>query len=189
MNEKEKWSSLDKAKFILSIFTTVFTALLTIGILYYGNKIENSKWKNQTLISKKIELYDNMMPKLNDILCYFNQYGTYKDYTPLEIIKLKRELNKTFYTNKSFLPKSLQKEYIKFIDTLCFEPYGGSWDSRLRMNAVYNRRGYIEQHGDSLWNEQWNKKLFTGEKSDRITISKSYDKIMTLFVDDIDLKN
>ncbi|MFD3003185.1 hypothetical protein ACFS7Z_22680 [Pontibacter toksunensis] len=181
------WNSLEKAKFIVSVLSTIITLTLTIGLFYYGNKVENAKWRNQTLITKKLELYESMMPKFNAILCYMNHFGTFKEHSPKQIIDFKRELNLEFYTNKDFFSKEFQNEYLKFIDTLCFKPYSGQWDSKIKKQMIYSKAGYEEIHGANTWQSSWND-MFSNNPSDKVEISASYYRMMDYFMNDMGFK-
>jgi hypothetical protein len=172
-----KWTSLERANFMVSVVSLITSAAVAIALFYYGDKLENAKWKNQTLVTKKLKLYEEMMPNLNHVLCYMCDYGTYKEYTPLEIIRMKRDLNLTFYTNRDLFSQSFQDEYKSFMDSLCFKPFSGQWDSQFRKSHHYVARGFEEIHGDTAWQEEWNE-MFAGGSARKKEIEEAYYRMM-----------
>ncbi|TYA78396.1 hypothetical protein [Seonamhaeicola marinus] len=184
MENKKIWNSLERAKFIMSVITALISLFLTIGLFYYGNKYEKTKWTNQTLTTKKLELYESMMPKFNAILCYMNDYGTFKEHSPKEIIDFKRSLNLTYYTNRDFFSPDFKKEYLNFIDNLCFENYSGKWDSQIKKDFSYSKAGYEKMNHENPWDNSWNE-MFTNETVNKKEIENSYYRLMNLFIDDM----
>lgn len=185
MKKKKNWNSLERAKFIMSVIATLISLSLTIGLFFYGNRYEKAKWTNQTLTSKKLNLYEDMMPKFNAILCYMNEYGTFKEHSPKQIIEFKRDLNLTYYTYKDFFSEDFKKEYLNFIDTLCFNGFSGKWDSEIKKKFLYSKIGYEKLNGKNTWNNKWNN-MFTDQPSaDKKEIESSYYRLMNLFMKDM----
>jgi hypothetical protein len=66
------WNSLEIAKLTISAATPIVVGFLGIVIHRATKSFEHKQWKNQKLVEKKIRIYEEMCPILNDILCYFN---------------------------------------------------------------------------------------------------------------------
>ena len=55
------------------------------------------QWTNQRLIEKRLTLYDTVAPQLNALLCFYTWIGYWKDISPDDVIRAKRELDRTFH--------------------------------------------------------------------------------------------
>src|SRR5215471_17490309 len=60
-------------------------------------KWEASQWRNQELIKARLGYYGQLIPMLNDLMCYFTYIGTWKEPTPPQVITIKRKLDRDFY--------------------------------------------------------------------------------------------
>ena len=43
---------------------------------------EANQWRNQELIKARLEYYRQLVPKLNDLLCFFDYIGAWQELTP-----------------------------------------------------------------------------------------------------------
>ena len=105
------WNSLEIIKVVISCLTPLIVAYL----VYYFNKVikkyEKIQWTNQKIIEKRILIYDLVVPKLNDLFCFFCFIGNWKELTPKNIIKLKRELDKQIYIYEPLFSQQLIDKY------------------------------------------------------------------------------
>lgn len=121
-------------------------AIAAIGIGLFAwvverfiKRVESSHWLNQKIIERRLEIYDKVMPKLNDLLCYYTRVGNWKELTPVSIIQLKRELDKIMYVDKALFSEQLFKNYLELIE-LCFETFTGKGnDAKLRTKPDHRR--------------------------------------------------
>ena len=143
------WNSLEIAKFVVSIVTPVIILFLGIWINKRLKKLEQLQWANQKLIEKRIHIYDQLVPILNDILCYFTFIGIWKDIEPKEIVKMKRKVDKIAYVNSPLFSKEFLIKYNNFIE-LCYSTYSG-WGSDAKLRTVFQRR----KEANSQWEASW----------------------------------
>jgi hypothetical protein len=68
-NQTTVWTSLEIAKFIVSLATPVIAGIIALMVANFGLHLERQKVINQELIKKRIGIYDEVGPKLNDIYC------------------------------------------------------------------------------------------------------------------------
>jgi hypothetical protein len=86
------WTSLEVVKIISSSLTPLVVAGVGIYIYRLSKRFEHLQWRNQKLVEKRLSIYDDIAPLLNDNLCYFTYVGTWKTKTPPEVIASKRKL-------------------------------------------------------------------------------------------------
>lgn len=168
----------------LIIFATI---PITVGIIgFFLNKriksFEHMQWTNQKMISKKLEVYDELVPKINDILCYFTFIGSWKEFKPEEMIILKREVDKIVYVNSPLFKDEFLKKYNEFIDN-CYSSYSG-WGNDAKLKTNFLRRKEVNKEWVVSWEE-----YFVDE--DKITkteiVKKSYINFVTFFAKEISL--
>ena len=188
----EKWTKLDKAKLRVDILSLIMTTILTIVLFAFGQRLASSQWTNQKLVEKRIALYDKLMPLFNDILCYQNLYGNFKELSPIDIVDRKRQLDKIFYTQREFFSDDFKTEYKNFMD-LCFEPYSGMYvDAKIKSQLDLYKDGFTKFHSnikkDTIkWSNDWTEN-FTNKTPASGEIEKSYYKLMDLLGKDIGIK-
>ena len=57
---------------------------------------------NKIIITKRAEIYEKIGKKLNNIYCYIEEVGEYKDMTPETILKDRRDLNSKMHSPRAF---------------------------------------------------------------------------------------
>jgi hypothetical protein len=146
-----EWTSLEIAKLAVS----VVTPLLLVGIGFVINRgvrrIENVEWGNRKLIERRISLYDEMAPKLNDLYCFFRCVGSFREIDPPTALKRKRELDRSFHVNRFLFSPDFTTQYHDFMDA-CFETYtGGGEDAKLKSDVDEQAFERGPEHWDSSW--------------------------------------
>lgn len=74
------WSSLEIVKLAVAACTP----------------FERAQWTNQKLIERRIAVFDEMAPLLNDLFCFFRFVGDFRAITPPEAVSRKRSLDRGF---------------------------------------------------------------------------------------------
>jgi hypothetical protein len=171
--------ALEIAKLLAQVATPVIVAVLGVYFAGVARKFEQRAWQNQKLIEKRLAIYDEIAPLLNDVLCYFTFVGSWKDMKPTEVVALKRLLDKKIHLAAPLLSPEFYKEATEFID-LCFETYT-AWgqDAKLRTQPE-RRREATRQSWDSAWDA-----LFTANCSDPREIRAAYQDVMQVFSRDL----
>ena len=180
------WNSLEIVKITIAATTPILVAFL----LFYFNRVfkryERAQWTNQKITEKRIEIYDTVAPKLNDLFCFFCFIGNWKEISPKRIIELKRWLDKKIYI---YSPLFSQKFLVKYNDFTkqCFSTFSG-WGKDAKIISTFNRR---KQFGKDDWEEEW-EELFDKDyiehsddskiKKDVELINEKYDDFMKEFV-------
>ena len=65
-----------------SAITPVVVALLGYAITRAVRRLEDAHWAGRKLIERRLDLYDEMAPLLNDPSCFFLLVGNYRAITP-----------------------------------------------------------------------------------------------------------
>lgn len=167
------WTSLEIVKLLVSFTTPIVIVLLGIWINKRLKSLEQLQWANQKLIEKRLYIYEEIVPKLNDILCYFTYIGCWKDLEPKEVVSLKRKVDKLAHVYSPLFSNDFLKTYGEFIN-LCFETYSG-WSSDAKLRTQFERR--VE--ANNQWNPEWEIYFSVTDKiSDPELIKSSYFKFV-----------
>lgn len=91
------WNSLEITKLVIQLLAPVAVAALGFYVTRIVKRMEHFQWRNQRLVEKRISIYDTLAPDLNDLLCFFTYVGAWKELTPVEVLSLKRSVDKKIY--------------------------------------------------------------------------------------------
>lgn len=91
------WNSLEIAKLIASVLTPISVVVFGFWINRRLKVFEHLQWANQKVVEKRLYVYQELVPLLNDLLCYFTYVGNWKTHNPASIIELKRKLDRIAY--------------------------------------------------------------------------------------------
>jgi hypothetical protein len=116
---------------------------------------------------------------LNDNLCYFTYVGSWKEFSPEDIVKAKRIIDKKIYLAAPLFSKRFLKTCLAFQD-LCYEIYTGTGRNARLKTSFEKRKEFSKQP----WNEGWSA-CFSKEVSSQHSIRKAYQDVMTCFSDEI----
>jgi hypothetical protein len=150
-------------------------------------KWEANQWRNQELIKARLEYYKELVPQLNDLMCYLTFIGHWKDITPPAAIEAKRTLDRAFYCAAPLFGEDVLAAYQEFMGN-CFHTYG-KWGADARLKTGFGRR---QEAAGTSWSPGWND-FFTYPAGTDIPVAeiaqirRSYDAVMSAFARDIEL--
>ena len=174
------WNSVEIIKIIISALTPILVAFL----LFYFNRVikrsEKKQWTNQKIIEKRIQLYDYVTPKLNDLFCFYCFIGNWKDLTPKDIIKLKRDLYKKIYIYAPLFSQQFLNKYNTFSNQ-CFSTFN-NWGEDAKIKSPLTRRKEV---GEDNWKLEWDE-LFDDNYTNDLEISNDIALIKEKYKDFID---
>lgn len=173
---------------VILIFVHLIVAVV-IGLFAWGverlmKRIETSHWLNQKIIEQRLQIYNEVMPKLNDLLCYYTYVGNWKELTPTQIITLKRELDKTMYVSKPLFSDNFFANYLAFME-LCFKTFVGIGEDAKLRTGVEKRRDNLVGHD---WLPEDDQKFFPEERPSKDEIRKAYENLAVSFSKELGLK-
>ena len=181
-NKKPVWNSLEITKLLISVITPLVLIIIGYKVTQITEQGKNNEQWNQRIIEKRVEVYDRVGSKLNEIYCYFNYVGNWKETKPTDIITDKRILDKEMYTYRPLFSKKLFNAYNFFMDSAFKTGTGWGNDAKLRTTITF-RKQYPR---GCLWNDTWNSQ-FTEEKKNGINVHSAYEDLMSNVANDLGL--
>ncbi len=95
------WNSLQIATLAVEALTPLTVAGLSLFIARASRRIEQVQWANQTVVTRRLDIFAQLAPGLNQLLCFATFVGGWKEIQPRQAITLKRQLVETMYANKN----------------------------------------------------------------------------------------
>ena len=113
---------------------------------------------NAERIRKRIAIYDEVVPKANDIHCFYLAVGHWRELDPAKVIECKRDLDGLMYRYRPFWSADCWRRYSAFADA-CFEPFaaGAGRSALLRLDTTH-LRAMIGDRFDPAWEQVISKK-------------------------------
>ncbi len=176
----EMWNSLEVVKIIVGILSPITVVIIGFWINSHLKNIDHSLWMNQKVIERRLMIFDEMAPSLNDLLCYFTYIGLWKDRTPNQIVHLKRKLDQIAYVNYPLFSTGFLERYNSLID-LCFETYTG-WGSDAKLRTKYSRR---KKAFSTEWRESWESHFSSKKTPETKKVEEEYLKLMSFFSNEL----
>lgn len=160
----------DYASLLADFAGAIVTAFFGVWILKITKRIEHSQWRNQKVIEKRIAVWDEVAPRINDIYCYSMRVGRWKDVSPREVVEWKREVDKKVHTFASYFSPAFFGCFMAFMNE-CFATFQGSGvDAKLRTRL----QGHKSAHKN--WLPEWDA-LFAESAADEMSIKAKYLKL------------
>ena len=169
------WSSLKIPIMIVAALAPIIIVFLVIRYNRIIKALNKKHQTNQRVIEKRIEIYDRIGPKLNDILSFFCYSGNWKDLTPIDMMRLKKELDQDINTNAPLFPDDLSKKYTGFI-YLCFVSHSG-WEHKEKIKSLYE----IRQEHMVDWNDDWIPYFDTNNVVEAIKFREAHNELKDYF--------
>jgi len=128
------------------------------------------------LVEKRLEIYSDLAPYFNDLLCYFTFVGGWKELDPLSVISLKRVLDRKIYLAAPLFSDEFLSCCSRF-QSLCFETYNAwGFDARLRTFSGPREAVLAEK-----WNSNWSNLFADDDTTDPAEIQEAYKNVMECF--------
>ena len=173
------WRSVVVATMIIAILTLFLVIFLAFRFRRSMKQMNNKQWSNQKIVEKRIEIYEKMVPKLNDIYCFFCYIGNWNEISPMVVLRLKRELDKDMNIYASLFSEELSKKYVGF-KQLCFVSMSG-WEQDEKIKSHYELR----QQNNMDWEDGWIEYFDTNNVVEAIKIKERYDELIDSFKEDL----
>jgi hypothetical protein len=113
-----EWNILEVAQVVLAALMPL--ALLGLGLLVARNtrRLDSLQRANQALVAQRLELFGQVAPKLNRLLCFTAFVGRWKEITPADVLTLKRDVDEVMYVNRLLFSDALFAAYQAFMARL-----------------------------------------------------------------------
>jgi hypothetical protein len=175
--------SIDRILEVVKIITGFATPIIVVVFGYKFNRtmqqLTGTQWANQKIIEKRIAVFDELAPHLNDIYCYIMFIGNWKEMTPVDIIQKKRLLDKKMYVNAALFSHNLITVYNNFMG-VCFETYVGAGHDAKILTTIQSGDGNQRDAFSLEWKESWND-CFSDVSLQKEVIKDTYQKLMNEF--------
>src|SRR5215470_12917829 len=89
----DSWSSVQIVTLAVAALTPLTVAGLGVFIARASRRIEQVQWANQTVVTRRLDVFDKLAPGLNQLLCFATFVGVWKEIDPRKAIAIKRELD------------------------------------------------------------------------------------------------
>jgi hypothetical protein len=186
--------------FLLSVNWTAIadfaapTVAVIVGLFIYflTSRMDHKRWTSQKVIERRIQVFESMAPRINKLFCYFSWIGRWKEFTPGQIVDMKRELDDAYFTNEFLFSADLRAAYDTFIGVYFEHFTGPNQDGKLRTTVV-KTPGKAKSEDRSkvctCWEEPWEEQYFSKKKgpSTLKEIKRSYEQLMEAFRRDLEL--
>jgi hypothetical protein len=110
-----EWNSLEVAQ--LAVAALMPLTLLGLGLIVAQNtrRLDSYQHANQTVLARRHEIFQEVAPKLNQLLCFMAFVGRWKEITPADVLSLKRDVDEVMYTNRLLFSDELFATYQAFM--------------------------------------------------------------------------
>jgi hypothetical protein len=170
-----EWTSLEIAKLAVGVLTPILLFVLGVLVTRAARRVEDVQWASRTLIERRLELFEQLAPKLNDLYAFFLVLGHFREIEPPEAVKLKRELDRSFHSHSALFTPEFGERYRAFIDA-CFLTFTReAEDAKLRTYIDRQRR---ERQS---WSDEWVELFAVGRESSYEEIDAAYRALMDAF--------
>jgi hypothetical protein len=169
----DSWNSVQIVTVIVAAATPVTVAVLGVIFARASRKIEQVQWANQTVVTRRLDIFDKLAPGLNQLLCFATFVGTWKDTDPRKAIAIKRDLDQIMYANKVLFSDELFAAYHRFM-TVLFDMFGTTGaDAKVRapIESKWGSRRDLDWWDDTMAGR------FTAEAVGLDDIQQAYDAL------------
>ena len=170
---------LELAKVGVSALTPLVTGLVGVFIVRLGHRMEGAKQLHQELLKKRLDVYEEVAPQLNDIYCFFQAIGHWAELRPDDIIKRKRSVDRILQVHRFLFGPPMWTAYQTF-ELSHFDLYSRVGEAALmRLDMPYIR----ERLGDHF-NTDWLPSV-SSKVGDQAEQARNYKKLMDLLGEEV----
>jgi hypothetical protein len=170
---------MEIAKLIISAVTPLIVLVIGLAISRSLKRLEYRQWTNQKITEKRIAVFEELAPLLNDLLCYFTFVGCWKELSPLEVVQRKRLMDRIIHVNAPLFSKEFVNLYTDFID-VCYMAYTG-WGEDAKLRTMVGRR-----KERTVWNTAWDSCFVDiNDCSDPKLVRAKYTSLMSGFAEEL----
>ena len=179
----DSWTGVEIATLAVAAVTPLTVAGLGFFIDRVGRRIQQVQWANQTVVTRRLEVFGQLAPGLNQLLCFATFVGRWKEIQPPRAIAIKRELDEIMYANRVLFSDELFAAYHHFMATLFAMWATVDADAHLRA-PVKSQWG--DRRNMPWWDEPTMAVLFSPDKTSSLEdIQAAHDRLSDLFRADL----
>jgi hypothetical protein len=76
------WTGYEVATLVVTALTPITVAGLGVFVARTSRRPERVQWANQTVITRRLEIFGQVAPRLNQLLCFATFVGGWKEISP-----------------------------------------------------------------------------------------------------------
>lgn len=181
-----EWTSLEIVKLVVAAATPLLVFALGVIVTRAARRLEDAQWAGRKLIERRLELYDEMAPLLNDLLCFFTLRGHFRDIAPRGALETKRKADQLFFVSRHLMEEGFGTYYLAFIDA-CFKHYAGTGRDALLRASVEQQR---LERGAAAWDDTWTELYVVdpAEVTQPPDLTAAYEALMRSFSDQLGVR-
>jgi hypothetical protein len=172
------WGSLETAKLFVALLTPIAVAMIGFFLSNRLKQLDLKQWRSQKLVEKRLSVYDDLVPDLNKLLCYFSYVGDWRDLNPGDIVLLKRKIDRKIHLAAPLFSPIFFGKAMTFLQ-LCYKTFN-EWGRDATLKTKFGRRK--ESRPD--WKAEW-ELCFADEVSDIAMIKNAYREVVEIIARDI----
>jgi hypothetical protein len=160
---------------VVMVFILIFLVYLMLRLSSIFRKQDKLPGIHDKILEKRITVYAGIIAKLYDILCFYLYTGNWAEITPVDVIRLKRELDKDLNSYAPLIHDDLIRDIQEF-NKLCFISVSG-WEHDIKIKSSYELR---ERH-QGVWEDTWREYFDTKNVVEATKMKEKYDKVVDSF--------
>jgi hypothetical protein len=185
------WNSLEVVKLLIAALTPVAVAVFGLWISRHLKRVEALQWANQKVIEKRLAVYSELAPLLNDLYCYFDYIGDWKMKDPVSVLALKRSRDRLVHVNAPLFSERFRTADARFIDLHFIPGPLDEYASTAKIKTDLNGRKELYRVRGEPWDTQWDSYFASrADTTARKAILDGYWTMMGVFARElaVDLK-
>nr|VFK44010.1 MAG: hypothetical protein BECKTC1821E_GA0114239_103025 [Candidatus Kentron sp. TC] len=166
------------------------SATIPALILYFGYQLNSDLETKQAerialerVVEWRFEQFKELSALVNDMYVYYIHVGKWKEFTPLDIVEKKREVDKIIYAMGSIFSEEMKRKYNLLIGEMFSTYQGWGEDARLRTSITYRREAARKSRIE--WDTNWDKRFI--EEDNRTKIKNAYKAFTSQLADDLNI--
>jgi hypothetical protein len=172
-------NALDVAQLVVSALTPLMLFVLGLMVTRATRRFEQAEWANRKVVERKLTLYEDMSPLINDLYCFFNLVGHFQEVTPPDAVSRKRTLDRLFYTHAPLFGQEFKDRYQSFMNA-CFQVFSAvAQDAKLKASIDAQRRERTR------WDPDWDAMFAREMETSRDEFAKAHDELMETFAGEV----
>jgi hypothetical protein len=175
-------TGLQIATLVVEALTPLTVAGLGVLVARASRRMEQVQWANQTVVTRRLDIFAELAPGLNQLLCFATFVGSWKEIPPKQAIAIKRQLDETMYANRVLFSDPLFEAYRQYMSTLFAMYASADADAHLRapIECPWGDRRNMPWWDDAMANLFSSDSLVSTED-----VQRAYDELARRFRADL----
>lgn len=177
----DSWSSVQIVTLVVDGLTPLAVGGLGFYVARASRRIEQVQWANQTVVTRRLDIFAQLAPGLNQLLCFATFVGGWKEIEPGKAITIKRQLDEAMYANRVLFSAELFAAYRHFMATLfaMYATVGADAQLRAPIQSQWGDRAKMPWWDESMTG------LFSSDAASLDDIQAAYDQLAERFRADL----